>query len=232
MFRSVIAAPVVCLALLGGISIEKQHHVPPPEVAGYHAEMKKIIETGVPYFIGPNNQWIGSDQPVPPAAIKLLRANAVISRLYVDNDSGAMHGKRWANLLLEQCSDSSDMDGHWPPNCYPARGETLESQTPRTWTIDGLTFTSNEYRFGQIIDGRTLHWCVYNFLIVPHRGIKREMADVQSAAADYRLRFFGAAQVQVLMDGDLPQTEREAIFTELITPIIPVIKAINSGGLQ
>ena len=233
IFRSVIAAPVLCLALLGGISFENRQHVPPPDVAGYHAAMKQTIENDIPYFIGPNNKWIGKDVPIPIASQKLLRLNAFVSRLYVDNDpSDSSHGRHQANLLLEQCSDSSDMDGHWPKVCYPARGQKLEFEEKRKWTIGGMEIPLNEFHFVENANGRTNRWCVYNFLIVPQRGIKRDMADVRKAAADYRLRFFGAAQVQVLMDGDLPQTERESIFADLITPITPVIKAITSGGQQ
>jgi len=88
----------------------------------------------------------------------------------------------------------------------------------------------NEFLFVHNNEGRTIRRCVYNFLIVPQRGIKRQMDDVRSAAADYRQRFFGAAQVQVIMDGDLPQAEREAIFSDLMKPITPVITAINTTG--
>jgi hypothetical protein len=231
IFRSVIAAPVLCLALLGGMAAEQRLHVPPPDVAAYHADIKKTIETGVPYFLGPDKEWAGSDVPIPEAAQKLLRLNASVSRHYVDNDAGDTSKRvRWADLLIVQCSDSSDMDGHWPPNCYPARGEKMDLQRPETVTLGGLTIPLNEFEFIYQEDGRTKRTCVYNFLVVPNRGIKRDMADVRSAAADYRQRFFGAAQVQVIMDGTLPQAERESMFADLITPIVPVIRAINHTG--
>jgi hypothetical protein len=233
IFRSVIAAPVLCLALLGAITAEQRTHIPPANVAPYHARIKSLLEDPkmVPFFMGADNHWAGKEVEIPPAAQNLLRLNAYVSRHYVDNDaSDRTRRPRWADLLIVQCSDSSDMDGHWPPNCYPARGEKLEYQNERTITINGMDIPLNEFHFAHTDKGRTIRRCVYNFLIVPNRGIKREMDDVRSAAADYRQRFFGAAQVQVIMDGDLPQMEREAIFADLITPITPVISAIKDTG--
>jgi len=232
IFRSVIAAPLLCLGLLAGMTAEQRTHVPPPDVAGYHAGIKTLLAdtTKVPYFMG---TWTGSDVPIPEAAQKLLRLNAYVSRRYVDNDSsGVTRRTRWADLLIVQCSDSSDMDGHWPPNCYPARGEKLEFEQPCKFRLGGIDIPLNEFHFVWTESGRTRRSCVYNFLIVPQRGIKRQMDDVRSAAADYRLRFFGAAQVQVIMDGDLPQIEREQICADLITPITPVITAIQTTGGQ
>jgi hypothetical protein len=78
----------------------------------------------------------------------------------------------------------------------------------------------------------TIRKCVYNFLIVPGFGTTRDMDDVRKAATDYRQRYYGSAQVQVVMDGDLPQTEREEIFNDLVSPLGDVIKAINLGGPQ
>ena len=211
-----IAAPLLCLALLGAMSVEQRRHVPPPDVAGYHLAVKHAIENDVPWIMGPGGKWVGTPMDIPEAAQKLLRLNAFVSRHYTDNGSGASRRPRSADLLIVQCSDSSDMDGHWPPKCYPARGETLEFQQPLTFDVGGMSIPLNEYHFVQNVQGRTERQCVYNFLIVPHVGVRREMDDLRAAAADYRERFFGAAQVQVVMDGDLPQEEREQIFKDLI----------------
>ncbi|CAN5609486.1 hypothetical protein BH10PLA1_BH10PLA1_05320 [soil metagenome] len=227
-----LAAPILCLALLGAIAAEQRHHAPPPNVAGYHASVKAMIESEqyFPHFIG---RWAGKDKPVDIEAQNLLRPNAIVSREYTDNDTGDLSRKpRVANILLDQCSDSSDMDGHWPPRCYPAKGDKLDSQRDREFTLNGVSIPVVEYMFISLEDNRQVKLCIYNFLIVPNRGIKREMQDVRDAAADYRQRFYGAAQIQVIVDGDLSQSERDAIFSELITPITPVIQAILNGGHQ
>ncbi len=54
---------------------------------------------------------------------------------------------------------------------------------------------------------------MYNFLIVPGKGILPDMPGLRKASEDYRRRFYGAAQFQLVMDADLPQADRDAIFT-------------------
>ena len=235
IFRTLIAAPVLCLGLLGAVAVEQSRQQEPPEVDSYHAQIRTLIDKQVPWFIPStsNPKWVGQDIPIPAAAQKLLRPNAIVSRRYVDNSpTDGSRAPRWGNLLLEQCRDSSDMDGHWPPNCYPNRGEKLEYEQPRDWAIGDQTIHLTEYHFVQVKSDGTIRKCVYNFLIVPGFGTTRNMDDVRKAATDYRERYYGSAQVQVVMDGDLPQTEREEIFNDLVSPLGDVIKAINSGGLQ
>src|SRR5688572_11459178 len=112
IFRTMIAAPVLCLGLLSAVAVEQRRQVPPPEAETYHAHLKQIIENQVPWFIGPNNRWTGREVAIPEAAQKLLKPNAIISRGYVDTTPTERTGRpRWGNLLLEQCRDSSDMDG-------------------------------------------------------------------------------------------------------------------------
>jgi len=43
IFRSVIAAPLLCLGLLAGMTAEQRTHIPPPDVAGYHASIKALL---------------------------------------------------------------------------------------------------------------------------------------------------------------------------------------------
>jgi hypothetical protein len=232
IFRTLIAAPVLCLGLLGAVAVDASRQQPPPEVDAYHQSIAALVEKEVPWMIPQANpKWTGQQIPIPEAAQKLLKPNAIVSRGYVDNSPSESRGTpRWANLLLEQCRDSSDMDGHWPPNCYPNKGEKLEFEAPREWTIGGHTIRLTEYHFVQATADRVNKRCVYNFLIVPGFGTTRSMDDVRKAATDYRQRYYGSAQVQVIMDGDLPQNEREEIFADLVTPLSNVISAINSGG--
>jgi hypothetical protein len=235
IFRTLIAAPVLCLGMLGVVAVDASRQQPPPEVDAYHAKVKTVIES-VPFFMGANNEWVGKEEQVPEAAQKLLKPNAIISRRYVDNSSNdGQTAPRSGHLLLEQCRDSSDMDGHWPPNCYPNKGEKLVFEAPRKWTVGGHPVRLTEYHFAQVTADGTYLRCVYNFLIVPGSGTTRDMDDVRTATTDYRQRYYGSAQVQVIVDGDLPKTEREQIFMDLVSPLsnaITAINAINSGGPQ
>lgn len=233
IFRTLIAAPVLCLGMLGAVAVDASRHQPPPEVEAYHARVKQVIES-MPYFLGENNRWSGRDEPVPEAAQKLLRPNAIISRRYVDNSvsQDGFAPVRAAHLLVEQCRDSSDMDGHWPPNCYPNKGEKLVFEAPRKWTVGGHVLKLTEYHFMQVTSTGTKLRCVYNFLIVPGAGTTRDMDDVRSATTDYRQRYYGSAQVQVIMDGDIPPAQREQIFRDLVSPLSDAITAINTRGPQ
>jgi hypothetical protein len=229
IFRTLIAAPVLCLGMLGAVAVDASRQQPPPEVEAYHAHLKQIINKEVLYFLGENNKWVGKDEQVPEAAQKLLKPNAIISRRYVDNSitQDGQTAPRSGHLLLEQCRDSSDMDGHWPPNCYPNKGEKLVFEAPRKWTVGGHVLKLTEYHFMQVTSTGTNLRCVYNFLIVPGSGTTRDMDDVRTATTDYRQRYYGSAQVQVIMDGDLHPTEREAIFRDLVSPLSNVITEIN-----
>jgi hypothetical protein len=106
----------------------------------------------------------------------------------------------------------------------------LEWKTSHQWVVNGMAVPLMEYHFVKYDGGRSTRICVYNFLMVPGRGIQLDMDSLEAAASNYRERFYGAAQLQVIVDGDLPESEREAIFMELVSPLTNVIQAINTTG--
>lgn len=222
----VMTAPILSLAMLGGIVAEKQSYITPRDAEPYHRRAKEAIES-FPYTdtVG---YWTGSDEKVPEAAIKLLRPNAILSRLYVDNTPQmSSRMDRRANLLIVQCRDSRDMLGHYPPVCYPAHGMTMARKVPRDWQIGATTIKGMEYEFVQTTRGQTYRQVVYNFLIVPGVGIVRDMEGVSAAAEDYQQRFYGAAQFQVVMDGELPAEQRDEVFTTLLGADLSILKTVE-----
>jgi hypothetical protein len=229
----VITAPVLSIGLLGGVVAEQNKHLKPRDVAPYHARAKEAIDA-VPYSIA-GGLWTGKDEELPPAAQTLLRPNAWINRTYRENDTSTSRGLREVSLLIVQCKDSNDMLGHYPPICYPNSGKTQISATPRHWQVGELTIPGTEYRFSSRAQGHDIITTVYSFLIVPNHGIAATMKDVESTAEDYQERYFGAAQFQVVFEAaagaDRPGSERDEIFTTLMTPNISLIKTLTSGGL-
>ena len=230
-----LTPPVLSAGLLLGMVREQGRHLKPQDVEPYHARAKAAVEK-VPYFIGP---WTGQDEEIPVAAQKLLRPNAILSRTYVDSSPSDYRSQlRVASLLVVQCRDSRDMVGHWPPICYRAHGMTLDEKYcgPRDWTVNGKVIPGYEYQFTEVFQGQTSRTTVYNFLIVPGRGIVRDMKGVEQAAEDYQQRFYGAAQFQVVFHGQAsavqPREERDAIFATLMGPNIPLIETLTSGGLK
>ena len=224
------------IALLAGIAAEQRTHLTPQDVEPYHQRAREAID-GIPYVIG---TWTGKNEEVPLAAQKLLRPNAILSRTYMDNsDSDDNHmERRRVGLLIDQCRDSRDMVGHYPPICYRAKGMILDEKASRDrdWVVNGMTIAGHEYRFTQVWQGQTNHTTVYNFFVIPGRGIVRDMKGVEEAAEDYQQRYYGAAQFQVVFDGlasaDRSREERDEVFSALIGPNLKVIETLASGALK
>lgn len=219
---SAIISPLLCVGLLAGAYAEKQHRVKPENVEPFHALAREEI-LSVPYQL---NGWIGKDEPIPPAAMKLLHPNVMLSRMYVN--PGEMG--EWCGLLIEECRDSRDMLGHYPPICYPAHGMTQVAATPRNWTVDGLPIDGMEYQFISTDGGQRHMLPVYNFMIVPGVGVKRDMNDLEVAAKDYQRRYFGAAQIQMTFPSGLTQQEQDQIFTEVMAPNVGMLRTLIAGG--
>src|SRR4051794_20771762 len=110
-----IAAPLLSVAMLAGMVAENRTYLKAEQFEPYHHVVKEAVES-IPYGI---DTWIGKDEPVPEAAMALLKQPVIVSRRYVDTspqDFG--QPDRSASLLFVQCKQSSDMVGHYPPNCY------------------------------------------------------------------------------------------------------------------
>jgi hypothetical protein len=224
-FRPILAAPVTCVALLLGMVAESSTRLTPRDAEPYHARAKAAIDS-IPTRVG---SWSASPEKVPAEAIQLLRPNDIRCLKYVDNnESDPRWFDRWASLLVDQCKDARDMDGHWPPNCYVNSGQDQTYDQMRDWNVAGLLIHGEEYHFSKVSATESSRQAVYNFLIVPGRGIVRDMAGVRQVAGDYQQRYYGAAQFQLVMNADLPQAERDQIFTTLMTPCVPVIRTLVS----
>jgi hypothetical protein len=219
--------PVICVGLLGGIALENAGHVTPADTESYHARARAAV-TGVKYAIG---YWNGRDEAVPSAAQQLLRPNAILSRTYVDNGLSREYPRR-ASLLIVQCRDTRDMSGHYPPICYVNSGDAMVGAWPRTWrlvdpaTKDGMEIKGMEYAFERHQNGTTLHRDVYDFFVVPKVGIVADMNGLRKAAGSYTQRAYGAAQVQLVTEGELSRDERDEMFEQLVGPQVGVIRAL------
>ncbi len=218
----IIASPVLCLSLLGGIVVEGRTHAKPSDAIPFHDEARQRLEAWPRDIDG---EWTSVEEKVPDAAVKLLRPNALISRFYVSTQNGY----RSANLLVVQCREPSDMCGHYPPNCYPSSGQPLLHSEPRQWQVADTTIRGIEYHFAAARVGDPQIW-VYNFFVLPGRGIVPDMKDVRQASGDYQRRHYGAAQVQVVFKAELSQDVRDEIFTALMKANVGVFKVLDPFG--
>ncbi|HYE03613.1 MAG TPA: exosortase-associated EpsI family protein [Phycisphaerales bacterium] len=210
----------VTAALLVGLYVETAAHHTAADAEPFHGLAAGAIGS-IPYRVG---AWEGTDMSVPPAARTLLRPNALMSRTYVDHTSG-----RQANLVIVQCKDCRDMSGHYPPVCYPAHGWNASGPPEEVELVVGeMRLPVRRYEYRQAGFDRQNGLVIYGLFVLPGRGLATEMEAVVEAAADYRTRALGAAQVQVLLAPGLSRAEERAIFTTLVEPAIPAIRLLQS----
>jgi hypothetical protein len=222
-FFSIIGAPVICAGVLSLIFWENSHHAKPADAEPFHMAAKARIEAW-PTQVG---SWRGRSIELPEAAIQLLKPNAHVCYQYYDTENDQNPP---VTFLVVQCGRASDMSGHYPPNCYKSSGHAMRSQTVRTWMIPGeeKPIEGMEYRFdGQsILDPQMI---VYNFFILPGKGVVSGMEEVREASGNFERRHFGAAQVQVLFT-DSPHTDqawRDEVFARMVGSNPGVIKALS-----
>src|SRR2546421_11997786 len=227
---SLFAAPFMSLGLLGGIAKEHRQYLTPADFERYHARAKAAIES-LPLMIG---SWKGfdADEKVPKEAQVLLKPNRILMRCYTDISVAHIEQARKVSLLIVQCKLSGDMVGHFPPICYPSHGYDLVRKAPRDWQVSSIKIPGMEYEFVKIEGGRPERTIIYNFFVVPTRGMARDIDGVKAAAEDYQQRYYGAAQFQVEFDGEVPRTERDEIFVALMDKAVAVIEQLNKGEIQ
>lgn len=231
-----LASPLLCCGVLYGIISESRAYMKAEDFEPYHKHAKLAIES-IPMMI---STWSGreAENEIPRQAQVLLKPNKLFNRVYTDTSASSLFGnqKRQVSLLIVQCKQSQDMLGHYPKNCYPAQGCELVYNEPCDWQVAGFTIPGREYRFVIIRNGQPERTTVYNFMVIPNKGIFRDMEAVGESAADYQQRYYGAAQFQVVFHGlanaDQEKEDRDAIFRTLMEPVVPVIKALKNGAIK
>lgn len=221
--RAVIpTALTVCL--LGASLVEKVlFHLPPADAAPYHARVSAAAKT-LPRNAGP---WLGTDVELPASAIKMLRPNTHIARQYQHVATG-----RTATLVIVQCEDARDLIGHYPPVCYRSVGWETVAEVATERTAGGEAFPVTDYAFSAKHNGGVNDIRIDNFMILPDGQLCRDMIGVEKLAQDYRRKFFGAAQVQILTHSGWSDAEREELFEQLIGRIAaPLVREIRNGAV-
>jgi hypothetical protein len=217
--RIEVLAIVLSAALLGGAAADRLSLPTPQGAASYHASVRAAY-LQVPERIG---DWTSRDVPVPAEATAQLRPNLILSRQYTNAVTG-----RSLSFLLVQCADVRDLVPHYPPVCYPGRGLMVTGTTRRTFSADGISFEATEYEFDANTFQQANPLSVVNFMLLPTGQIAADMDIVREQIA-LPHRYFGAAQVQVVMDSGWGQSERDATVEQLLRAYRPVLDAILSG---
>lgn len=224
-----LGAPLLCLALLGAAYGERARRMSATDVEPYHAAAAAAIGD-VKYTLG---FWTGVDIAVPEAAQQLLRPNALLSRNYIDNDP-SLSAPISVQLLIVQCKDPGDMQGHYPPICYVTHGQTMEHVEKLDFDLpaqaEPFTVHGTEYRFSRSVGGQRVGTAIFNTLLIPGIGTTPDMRGVYKAAADYRRALYGAAQVQIVLSDEVPPEKRREIYETFLKASESTMRAFLSAS--
>ncbi|MBX2852945.1 MAG: exosortase-associated EpsI family protein [Phycisphaeraceae bacterium] len=187
------------------------------EADGYHAQVREVAKQ-LPREIGP---WKSIDTELPDAAVALLRPNVLISRRYIEDKT-----ERAFALLIVQCADARDMEGHYPPNCYPAAGWAKLRSKSVALEIGSLDATSMDYRFERGLQDGNESISVVNLIVVPKDGFATSMGSIRRLGGTVSDRYYGAAQVQFVFDGQWEEGERLAVVQQVGDTFEPLIRVI------
>lgn len=235
--RLLLTGPVLCGLMLVGIAVDHRGDKTAVDYEAFHLRAANAVN-GIPLTIG---AWAGREEPLSDEELRVLKPNAYRCIAYTDTRPIINEPSRRVLFLVTQCRQASNMEGHYPPNCYPSRGFAAVdgpeegAGNRRTWTAGNRTLTGVEYFFERRIQSRVNRTAVYNFMVLPEKGVRPDMESVNASAEDYQQRYYGAAQFQLVFGGDLAQAtpqaraERDAIFEELIGPCSNVITTLCDG---
>jgi hypothetical protein len=218
LLKNPLLPPVLSLVMLGGIGWARRSMTPPPASASYH-EAVRAAAAAAPVRIG---TWVGKEVPIPNEAIKLLRPNVAISRQFTDVVTGES-----VTFLLIHCTDIRDLYFHYPPICYPYRGWRQIDATPKDWAVNGVVLNGTEYAFESSTFERANTIAVENFMILPNGQTSRDMKGI--LAQPLESRYYGAGQVQLVVDAGVSPGRRDAVFAELLRGHRELIEAIRDG---
>lgn len=188
----------------------------------YHLRVANEINSIPVDFEG----WVGQQVPLPQSAISLLRPNALVARRYINEDKGVV-----ATLMIVQCRDARDMGGHYPPVCYPANGWLELEENPQwDYTLEGQDL--RVYGFHRVAGRVEREITIYSLFALPTGEVTNSMRDVRKLSANYEYRKYGAAQFQVMINGEVEQDDHEWILEDMYKVARPVIEAVIDAQLE
>ena len=233
-FRSLLLGPGLCLLVISSMSLENRRYHNEADIEPFHQKAAQAIEQ-IPLVIAP---WMGTEKPLSADERRILNPNAYRCIEFSDTRAAALTDpSRRVLLMVAQCRRAGQMNGHYPPECYPSRGYMpAANDHPRTWTVGNRQIDGMEYVFERREGGRVARTAVYNFMVLPNQGIRADMKAINESAEDYQQRYYGAAQFQVVFAGALAEAnargERDAIFQELMIPCLGVIQTLSEGAIE
>jgi hypothetical protein len=234
---------MLSILMLIGMIAEAGTHVQPAVAEPHLARCREAIAAFPLMIRGASGTWAGVNTEVPAPAIQLLHPNAILSRNYVNDETKTM-----VQLLIVNCKDARYLQGHYPPNCYPAQGKeiikydnhgTMEKGEPRTWHLPHMDLTGMEYHFAPK-SPTDEEQVVYNFFVMPrvpamtvsHKELDGvvcpDIGSVYTSGEDYQRRYYGAAEFQLVTGPRMTREERDQAFLDLLGPNENLIRTLEN----
>ena len=215
-------SPLVALVLLAAMLVTGGVNVYAPANADrYFANVAERIRQ-TPYQIG---AWNGIDEPMTEPARELLKPNELLQRRYRNRDTGESF-----TLLMIHCKNTRDMEGHYPPVCYPRHGWAMRGTNPLVLSVDDQEIPANRYGFDKP-SRQTVGMDVLGFFVLPsdEQPYTAGMEALTRASRARSAAGMGAAQIQIITERSMPQTQRDEIVAMVLEEIGPTLRLIARG---
>lgn len=220
-------APWISLAAMLGLSTWLPSRVElSSELEARKAEVAEAMQS-VPLFIA---DWVGEEEVVPPSAQRLLRPNAIFSRLYVDLSPGRQSASSM-HVIVVHCNDARDMIGHYPPICYPSAG-WVETESEEG---DNAALEFAEYR----VPARTYHFRrmsergaetairIFNVFILPDGSVTQDIGEINKQSERLAVSAQGVAQLQIISSAGMSRREAVESASELLGGMTGMFEALR-----
>lgn len=214
---AVAVALLVALPLLVPVTVEDT-----PELDAIRARAATAIEE-VPYII--DGRWAGVDREVSAAAVELLNPNAILSREYRDLDDGGTFG-----YIVVHATDVRDMEGHYPPICYPASGYVeIAPRADVMISVSGRDLPIREYLFERATadSGQTQQIRILSTFIMPDGTTALDRRGLQDRAQRRALAARGMAQIQLVAAATVASEDCHAALAALLNGAPDMLAAIG-----
>jgi hypothetical protein len=171
--------------------------------------------------------WIGADVEAQAPAVQLLRPNKLLQRRYIEDSGG-----EGFSLLVVHCSDARDMQGHYPPICYPAHGWILTSTEIADFAMGAISTPCRVYHLSRVKDGVPQEMTILNFFVVPSQteALAADMKALDRASASLSRSGMGAAQLQLIVAGSVPSAEMVELMERIVPSLEPAVWTIVNGS--
>ncbi|MFM7134535.1 MAG: exosortase-associated EpsI family protein [Planctomycetota bacterium] len=218
-------APLALLALFLGFGAYFGTSGVPQSVLDARSAAVELALDDVPLRYG---GWVAEVAPYPAEAEEILHTRALRAWRFSELGTG-----RIALLGIVYCGDVRDMNGHYPPVCYPAQGwrRVQEAEVMVPLEVGSTPFEARLWRFERIAeDESTERLSVLAFFLFPSAEPTSDVESIGERAARRADSQLGVAQLQLILEGWPDRGEVERLARDLL-PVVPAstIRQLRGG---